>query len=89
MISAGVLHRLPSERATEPFALLRVLPRRRLAGHSQLNERLSVSLIVTAGHDSSGCDTLNECSEQPLTAADTQVPILTIIFVINSINLVY
>ena len=29
MISAGVLHRLPSERATEPFALLRVLPRRR------------------------------------------------------------
>jgi len=29
VISAGVLHRLPSERATEPFALLRVLPRRR------------------------------------------------------------
>ena len=29
MISAGVLHRLPSERATEPFALLRVLPQRR------------------------------------------------------------
>ena len=25
VISAGVLHRLPSERATEPFALLRVL----------------------------------------------------------------
>ena len=29
VISAGVLHRLPSEQATEPFALLRVLPWRR------------------------------------------------------------
>ena len=39
MISAGVLHRLPSERATEPFALLRVLPRRRfIARYADWND---------------------------------------------------